>query len=77
MKLEKSENSWLIGGIIGVGALMALSVWTKQRREFDFANKVVLITGGSGLIGSRLTELLLQSGYGVSHLSRKKNKEIC
>lgn len=32
--------------------------------------KNILITGASGLIGSRLTELLLQKGYHVSHLSR-------
>ncbi len=34
--------------------------------------KNVLITGGTGLVGSRLTELLLQGGYQVSLLSRKK-----
>jgi uncharacterized protein (TIGR01777 family) len=32
--------------------------------------KSVLITGGSGLVGSGLTELLLQKGYHVSHLGR-------
>jgi len=32
----------------------------------------VLITGASGLVGSRLTELLTQKGYRVSHLGRKK-----
>src|SRR5690349_21762064 len=32
----------------------------------------VLITGASGLIGSRLTEMLLQQGYAVAHLSRSK-----
>lgn len=31
----------------------------------------ILITGGSGLIGSRLTDLLLQKGYHVAHLGRK------
>ncbi len=30
----------------------------------------VLITGGSGLVGRRLTEMLLQQGYNVAHLSR-------
>lgn len=33
--------------------------------------KKVLITGGTGLIGSRLTEMLLESDYTVAHLSRK------
>jgi len=33
--------------------------------------KRILISGGSGLVGSRLTALLLQKGYEVAHLSRK------
>lgn len=32
----------------------------------------VLITGGSGLIGTRLSEILLERGFSVSHLGRKK-----
>ncbi len=32
----------------------------------------VLITGGTGLIGSRLTELLLEKGYEVAYLSRRQ-----
>ncbi len=40
-------------------------------------SKKILITGASGLIGSRLTELLLQKGYQVSHLGRtKKNGPV-
>ena len=35
-------------------------------------SKKILITGASGLIGSRLTELLLQKGYQVSQLGRTK-----
>jgi len=34
----------------------------------------ILITGGSGFIGKKLTDLLIQSGYSVSILSRK-NKQ--
>jgi uncharacterized protein (TIGR01777 family) len=32
----------------------------------------ILITGASGLIGTRLTEMLLQKGHQVSHLGRSK-----
>jgi uncharacterized protein len=32
--------------------------------------KSVLITGGSGLVGTALTQMLLQKGYHVSHLAR-------
>lgn len=35
-------------------------------------SKKILITGASGLVGSRLTEMLLQKGYQVSHLGRTK-----
>ena len=34
--------------------------------------KKILITGASGLVGQRLTELLLQKGYQVSHVGRSK-----
>lgn len=34
--------------------------------------KKVLITGGTGLIGKRLTQMLLNKGYEVAFLSRKK-----
>jgi len=35
----------------------------------------ILITGGSGLIGSRLTNALLEKGYRVSQLSRSPGKD--
>ncbi|MBX2841502.1 MAG: NAD-dependent epimerase/dehydratase family protein, partial [Flammeovirgaceae bacterium] len=34
----------------------------------------ILITGGTGLIGSRLTKLLLEKGYTISYLSRSKKE---
>jgi uncharacterized protein (TIGR01777 family) len=37
------------------------------------SSKTILITGGTGLIGSRLTALLLEKGYTINHLSRRKN----
>ncbi|MEJ8758138.1 TIGR01777 family oxidoreductase [Pontibacter sp. H259] len=36
--------------------------------------KKILITGGSGMIGSRLSEMLIDQGYEVAHLSRDPNK---
>jgi uncharacterized protein (TIGR01777 family) len=35
-------------------------------------SKHVLITGGTGMIGLRLTEILQEKGYTVSHLSRSR-----
>lgn len=37
--------------------------------------KNILITGASGLVGTRLTELLLQKQYQVSHLGRSRKEE--
>ena len=34
-------------------------------------NKEIFIAGGTGLVGSRLTEMLLEKGYSVTLLSRK------
>lgn len=34
----------------------------------------ILITGGSGLVGTKLTQLLLLKGYKVAHLSRQHGK---
>ena len=35
--------------------------------------QTVLITGGTGLVGSRLSRTLKERGYKVIHLSRKEN----
>jgi len=35
--------------------------------------KTILITGGSGMIGSRLSEILFEKGYNVIWLSRERN----
>lgn len=37
--------------------------------------KKILIAGASGLVGSRLTEMLKQEGFDVCHLSRNKNNK--
>ena len=37
--------------------------------------KKILITGASGLVGTRLTALLLQKGYQVFHLGRSERKD--
>ncbi len=39
-------------------------------------SKRILITGASGLVGTRLTELLISRGYEVRHLSRSRSNKI-
>jgi uncharacterized protein (TIGR01777 family) len=41
-------------------------------QKIEVLTNSILITGASGLIGRRLTEVLLQKGCRVSHLCRKK-----
>lgn len=38
-------------------------------------SKNVLITGGTGMIGRRLTQILQEKGYEVSHLSRSRKND--
>lgn len=39
-------------------------------------SKKVLISGGSGLVGKRLSQILISKGYEVSHLSRSAKPEM-
>jgi uncharacterized protein (TIGR01777 family) len=42
--------------------------------KFSLEPKTILITGGTGLIGKRLSQLLLNSGHTVRHFSRKEDR---
>ncbi|WP_345211583.1 TIGR01777 family oxidoreductase [Mucilaginibacter gynuensis] len=46
-------------------------LWTIDQKTMS---KSILLTGGSGLLGTHLTKLLLAKGYTVSHLGRKPGK---
>ncbi|MCY7375817.1 MAG: SDR family oxidoreductase [Pyrinomonadaceae bacterium] len=70
LRTNRNENNWLIGGIIGVGALTALTVWGRKRRQIDFANKVVLITGGSRGLGLVLARQFADAGAKVAICAR-------
>jgi len=54
-----------------------ISLPTDVNKDKYHSMKTILITGGSGLIGSRLTTMLQSRGYEVRHLAReKKNKGV-
>jgi hypothetical protein len=46
----------------------------KTTKISTVTKKNILITGASGLIGKRLTEILLQKGHSVTHLGRSAKK---
>lgn len=39
-------------------------------------SKHILVTGGTGLLGKKLTNVLFEKGYTVSHLSRKQGDDV-
>ncbi|GAA4305133.1 TIGR01777 family oxidoreductase [Nibribacter koreensis] len=45
-----------------------------DRIESNMSGKKILIAGGTGLVGTRLSEMLIDSGYEVAHLSRNPDK---
>lgn len=53
---------------------MVYTLFTMDKKINMNPKKTILLTGGTGLIGSRLTEKLIAKGYGVNHLSRSPGK---
>lgn len=50
--MAEKANNYLVGAVLGFGALATLvTLGRKKRRQADFKNKVVLITGGSRGLG--------------------------
>lgn len=72
--MANKQNNWLIGGIIGIGALTALATWGKKRRTFDFENKTIVITGGSRGLGLVLAREFALEGAKIAICARDKNE---
>ena len=66
----ENKNPLLIGAAVGIGAISALTVWNRRRRNFDFKDKVVLITGGSRGLGLVLAREFAREGARIAICAR-------
>jgi NAD(P)-dependent dehydrogenase (short-subunit alcohol dehydrogenase family) len=66
----ENKNPLLIGAALGVGAVSALTLWNRSRRNFDFKDKVVLITGGSRGLGLVLAREFAEHGARIAICAR-------
>ncbi len=67
---EKNKNGWWIAAALGIGAVAAYATLRRQRPEYDWENKVVLITGGSRGLGLVLARALAARGALVAIVAR-------
>lgn len=64
------KNNWWFAAAIGVGAVAAYTALKKSRPQFDFQDKVVLITGGSRGLGLVLARTLAAEGAKIAICAR-------
>ena len=68
--MSEKNNNLLLGALAGVGAIAALAAIGKMRRRYDFAGKVVLITGGSRGLGLILAREFAAEGAKIAICAR-------
>jgi len=66
----ENKNPLLISVAVGLGAVAAFRLWNRSRRNFDFKDKVVLITGGSRGLGLVLAREFASQGARIAICAR-------
>ena len=69
MQLAKEHKQVVMIGALGLGALMLAQAW-RRREAYDFANKSVVITGGSRGLGLVLARELADEGARLTLIAR-------
>ncbi|HEY0657933.1 MAG TPA: SDR family oxidoreductase [Pyrinomonadaceae bacterium] len=74
--MANNGNKWLAGAIVGVGAVTALAIRGKAKRQIKFEDKVVLITGGSRGLGLVLAREFAGEGAKIAICARNGEELI-
>jgi NAD(P)-dependent dehydrogenase (short-subunit alcohol dehydrogenase family) len=72
--VSNGTNKLLVGALFGLGAAAALRSLRKKQRQYDFQNKVVLITGGSRGLGLVLARQLADEGARIAICARNSEE---
>lgn len=67
---EKQKGGLWLATALGVGVVTAYTIWGKKRPEYDFEDKVVLITGGSRGLGLVLARTFARKGAKIAICAR-------
>ena len=70
---NKTKKSLLWAGA-GVGTLLALRAFSRQKQEFSFKDRTVLITGGSRGLGLVLARMFAEQGARIAICSRTQHQ---
>lgn len=71
---DKNKNGWWLATALGIGAVAAYAALRQQRPEYNWKNKVVLITGGSRGLGLVLARALADQGARIAIVARDANE---
>lgn len=68
--MSDKNNNLIIGAVLGGFAISAWAMWRRKKREYDFKDKVVLITGGSRGLGLVLARTFAAEGAKLAICAR-------